>query len=177
MRWEKGTHRLMLNPLARPPRRSRYARQRGSLQFRGPALQLPAWFAQHPARYSVHAVVVALGLSAAVYASGVTNHHPVPARPAQAQAVVLQAAVAPRATVPAPQLMVADVAPPPVVASPEPVVEKAPTPQSYVVRAGDTIKSIASQFSLSPETIMWANSLEHPDLIEIGQSLVIPPVD
>ena len=51
--------------------------------------------------------------------------------------------------------------------------------QEYVVRSGDTVVSIAARYGLQPETIQWANpALEsNPDLLRIGDRLVIPPVD
>src|SRR5205823_150561 len=33
------------------------------------------------------------------------------------------------------------------------------------------------KFGLSAETVMWANDLETPDLISVGQQLLIPPTD
>jgi murein DD-endopeptidase MepM/ murein hydrolase activator NlpD len=50
----------------------------------------------------------------------------------------------------------------------------------YVVRSGDTIFGIAAQFGLAPETIMWANGRfveDNPDLLRVGQELIILPVD
>lgn len=50
---------------------------------------------------------------------------------------------------------------------------------TYTVRTGDTLYGIAEMFGISAETIMWANGeLEyHPDLLKIGQVLVILPID
>ena len=50
---------------------------------------------------------------------------------------------------------------------------------TYVVEFGDTISDIALRFGLAPETIMWSNpSLgDNPDLLRVGQELVILPVD
>jgi murein DD-endopeptidase MepM/ murein hydrolase activator NlpD len=50
---------------------------------------------------------------------------------------------------------------------------------TYTVQAGDTVQSIAEAFSLQPTTLMWSNSdiEDVPDLLRIGQHLVILPVD
>jgi murein DD-endopeptidase MepM/ murein hydrolase activator NlpD len=50
---------------------------------------------------------------------------------------------------------------------------------TYVVQAGDTTESIAEQFGLEPTTIMWSNPAieKAPDLLKVGQSLVILPID
>ncbi len=45
----------------------------------------------------------------------------------------------------------------------------------YVVREGDSLSQIARMFSVSVNTIIWANDL-HKSLIKEGQSLVILPV-
>jgi len=49
----------------------------------------------------------------------------------------------------------------------------------YDVQAGDTVFNIAERFKISPSTIMWANrDLElNPDMLRIGDRLVILPVD
>lgn len=52
----------------------------------------------------------------------------------------------------------------------------APTldPTVYVVKAGDTLGSIALQFDVSVAEIMQANGLADPNALNVGQSLVIP---
>jgi murein DD-endopeptidase MepM/ murein hydrolase activator NlpD len=49
---------------------------------------------------------------------------------------------------------------------------------TYTIQSGDTIFGIAEAFSISPETVLWANGdLEyHPDDIRAGQTLTILPV-
>lgn len=47
----------------------------------------------------------------------------------------------------------------------------------YTVRDGDTVTKIAEYYGLQPQTIVWANELPHPELINPGQELVIPPGD
>jgi LysM repeat protein len=51
--------------------------------------------------------------------------------------------------------------------------------ETYTVKPGDTVLGIASKFSINPETIQWANpELEaNPDLLRIGDRLVILPTD
>ena len=55
-----------------------------------------------------------------------------------------------------------------------------PTPTStpeafiYVVREGDTLGSIAAEFSITWEEINAVNQLESPDVLSIGQQIEIP---
>lgn len=50
---------------------------------------------------------------------------------------------------------------------------------TYTVQLGDTVQGIAARFDLQPTTIMWANPAveDTPDLLRIGQELIILPVD
>jgi murein DD-endopeptidase MepM/ murein hydrolase activator NlpD len=50
---------------------------------------------------------------------------------------------------------------------------------TYVVASGDTLGTIAARFDISLTTLYWANnkSLPDPQVIHVGQRLVIPPVD
>ena len=50
---------------------------------------------------------------------------------------------------------------------------------TYTVQANDNVWSIAQGFGLKAETVLWANSSveRSPDLLSVGQKLVIPPVD
>ena len=59
------------------------------------------------------------------------------------------------------------------------LVTARPQIETYSVRSGDTVLGIAAQFNLQPETIQWANpELEaNPDILRIGDRLVILPVD
>jgi LysM repeat protein len=74
------------------------------------------------------------------------------------------------------------VAPPPATPVPTstPVVSPTrrpdPTNQSYVVRSGDTLSSIAQRFGLTLGQLMAANpTISDPNRIRVGQVLVIPP--
>lgn len=60
--------------------------------------------------------------------------------------------------------------PPPATVAPTP----APTPRTYVVREGDTLGSIAQQFGTTAEAIQAANGIQDPNVIGLGQVLVIP---
>ncbi len=46
----------------------------------------------------------------------------------------------------------------------------------YEVVSGDSVELIAKKFSISPETILWANDLKKQTPIHVGQKLVILPV-
>lgn len=46
----------------------------------------------------------------------------------------------------------------------------------YKVLPGDTIETIAKNFEISTDTIIWANNLTKNSTIKVGQSLVILPV-
>ena len=47
----------------------------------------------------------------------------------------------------------------------------------YQIKPGDTVSSIAMEFGLSPQSILWANKLSLTSVIKSGQKLVILPVD
>lgn len=49
-----------------------------------------------------------------------------------------------------------------------------PTPTIYVAKAGDTLGSIAQAYDVTVDEIMAANGLTDPNLLTVGQSLVIP---
>ncbi|HEX5504389.1 MAG TPA: LysM peptidoglycan-binding domain-containing protein [Thermomicrobiales bacterium] len=49
--------------------------------------------------------------------------------------------------------------------------------ETYTVRSGDTLWSIADRYGLNPSTIVWANDLTNADMLQIGQALAIPPVN
>lgn len=50
-------------------------------------------------------------------------------------------------------------------------------PVTRKVVAGDTIRSIAAEFSVSMSTILASNKLDNPNMIQPGQDILIPPVD
>jgi LysM repeat protein len=66
----------------------------------------------------------------------------------------------------------ADIAVPPPTPTPGPL-----RPAVHVVESGDTILKLADRYGLRPESLLWANDLADPDLIVVGQKLVIPPTD
>ena len=50
----------------------------------------------------------------------------------------------------------------------------------YTVTQGDALFSIAKQFNVKPETVLWANYdilQDSPDSLRVGQKLEVPPVD
>ena len=50
----------------------------------------------------------------------------------------------------------------------------AATGGGYVVESGDTLTSIAQEHGTTVEAIVEANDLDDPDVLDIGQELVIP---
>lgn len=55
-------------------------------------------------------------------------------------------------------------------ATPEPT----PGPRVYVVQAGDTLGIISQNFNVSMQEIMEANGLTNPNILHVGQELIIP---
>lgn len=52
--------------------------------------------------------------------------------------------------------------------------------RDYTVSTGDSVFEIAQRFNIKPETLLWANYSQlndNPDLISLGMSLKVPPVD
>jgi spore germination protein len=47
----------------------------------------------------------------------------------------------------------------------------------HIVQAGETLSSIGRQYGVSHQAIMYVNGLEDPNLIELGQELIIPRPD
>jgi hypothetical protein len=49
----------------------------------------------------------------------------------------------------------------------------------YHVQGGDNVQSIAADFGLKPETILWSNPVieDLPDLLKIDQEVIILPID
>jgi flagellum-specific peptidoglycan hydrolase FlgJ len=47
--------------------------------------------------------------------------------------------------------------------------------RSYTVQEGDSVRTIAQQFGVSNETIIWENDLTDPDILQVGQELSILP--
>ena len=63
------------------------------------------------------------------------------------------------------------------IAEPAPQPPQRTDPVHHSVTEGEVLWQIAEQYNLRPETILWANDLQDPDLLLIGQDLLIPPTD
>ncbi len=59
--------------------------------------------------------------------------------------------------------------PPPATATPPP-----PTSGTYTVQPGDTLSRIAARFGVTVQAIVAANNIANPNLIHVGQVLIIP---
>ena len=46
----------------------------------------------------------------------------------------------------------------------------------YTVKPDDTVGSIAVDFGVSVNTVLWANNIKNPNSLNVGQTLKIPPV-
>jgi len=57
------------------------------------------------------------------------------------------------------------------------VADGADTLIEYRVRSGDTLTGVARHFGVSMMTLWWANHLKSKDALQVGQRLVIPPVN
>ena len=44
----------------------------------------------------------------------------------------------------------------------------------YVVRSGDTLYNIARRYSVSTDELTYANQLQNPAVLSVGQALIIP---
>jgi cell wall-associated NlpC family hydrolase len=55
-----------------------------------------------------------------------------------------------------------------------PAAQVAPSPRAYVVVDGDTLWSIAQQFSTTTAALVDANNLDDPDHLHLGAKLVLP---
>jgi len=84
------------------------------------------------------------------------------------------------------QLAIPAAAPPPA-PIPDPVIAPAPVPEpapvapgtgggspAYSVQSGDTLSAIASRFGVTVAALVAANNIANPDLIIVGQTLLIP---
>lgn len=49
-----------------------------------------------------------------------------------------------------------------------------PTSAHYTVAEGDTLGGVAERFGISLQTLLWANTLEQPDQLEVGRALTVP---
>jgi flagellum-specific peptidoglycan hydrolase FlgJ len=47
--------------------------------------------------------------------------------------------------------------------------------RTYTVEEGDSVRTIAKQFGVTNETIIWENDLTDPDVLQVGQELSILP--
>jgi LysM repeat protein len=52
-----------------------------------------------------------------------------------------------------------------------------PAVTEHTVEQGETVRSIAASYGVNVETVLAANALEQPDLLRVGQRLVVPSVD
>lgn len=56
-----------------------------------------------------------------------------------------------------------------------PAVTPAPSIRTHTVLPGQSLATIAEEYSTTVEAIVELNKLANPDVIEVGQELLIPP--
>src|SRR5437762_13061761 len=66
---------------------------------------------------------------------------------------------------------------PPAPAYADELVQQAVVVNVHAVEEGETLRSIAAVYGVSSQTILAANAIEDPDLLTVGQKLVVPSVD
>ncbi len=59
---------------------------------------------------------------------------------------------------------------------PSAIKGRASAPFTYVVEPGDTIEAIAEKFGITMDTVITANDLARPDMLDVGAELTILPV-
>jgi cell wall-associated NlpC family hydrolase len=142
-----------------------------------PGLSALDRIARYQSRFLLHGVVGAVGV--AVIGSIALQPRPAPAlmpeSAATSESTTPMLALGVDA-VPTPAEVAADVS-----AAPTPEAEAAPPPPAkpttHTVADGETLRMLAARFGISPETIMAANGMRDPDLLQVGQDLVILPTD
>jgi LysM repeat protein len=60
-------------------------------------------------------------------------------------------------------------------AAPAPSPSPSPQAETYTVRSGDTLSQIAQRFDTTVQAIVEANDLDDPDVLGVGDELIIPP--
>jgi LysM repeat protein len=143
---------------------------------------------RHPARPWLLALVgcgVAVVLIAAISLVVLTGPHPPSSAPAATDVSPQAAASMPEPTQDGPQSAASQATPAPSaepspfagIAAPPAEPPRRATTIQHTVASGDVLWEIAEQYSLRPETVLWANEIDNPDLLLVGQQLLIPPMD
>jgi len=139
-----------------------------------PDLTILSRLVRYRPRYLLHGVVAAV--SVAALTSIAFQPRPVPTASADATLEASPPMVA--LDVPEPTPAPTAVAQPvddmleATISPPEP-----PKPTTHTVEDGESVRMLAAKYGISPETIMAANGLRNPDLLQVGQDLVILPTD
>ena len=58
--------------------------------------------------------------------------------------------------------------------TPRPRATPTPAPEIYTVQAGDVLSTIADRFGVTVDDIVAENGLANPDVLAVGQELLIP---
>jgi cell wall-associated NlpC family hydrolase/LysM repeat protein len=128
-------------------------------------------------RYLLHGSVAAIAL-VTVAALALTPRPVTPRAPVAASAATVDAPSPPLVDLSTDEPVVEAATAEPT-AAPTEVEERVapPKPFTHTVEEGETIRMLAARYSLNPATILSANRLSDPDLLQVGQDLTIPPTD
>ena len=59
----------------------------------------------------------------------------------------------------------------------EHLIGRVPVPTEYTLQAGETLFSVARKFGVHYDRIAQANAISHPEAVQPGQTIIIPPDD
>lgn len=143
----------------------------------GSAASAVGRLAQYRPRYLLHGVIGAVGVAAiasiAFQPRAAAVVAPEPSATVESTPPIVALDLQPLPT------LVDAVAEEPIAAAPEPEAAPPPPakPTTHTVEEGETVRMLADRFGISPETILAANGLANPDLLKVGQDLLILPTD
>jgi LysM repeat protein len=128
-------------------------------------------------------VIALCAIAAAAWWFGVGSHPATPQPvttselPPQAAASAPEPTLVARATLQPTPLETPEPSPFAGIAQPPAEPPRRTAPIHHTVAADEVLWQIAEQYGLRAETLLWSNDIADPDLLLVGQDLLIPPAD